>query len=298
MRSLVWNLRHNPVLRKRAMQTDEQQCENQRIQLENLHTSIKKPEPTAVRYDNGDLYKPSGIIGGNGVDADSNWFGKTRIISLNSMIEKHILITLPHSPLVTLSVVLYQPLPTTTTNSTQKSALLLTSYKYEYQRGLIPLYKDIMNGLTAAGISCVQMRFTSKPENLEYCIQDILEVIEKVKRDYGIEKFVIAGWSFAGAIVLRIAASKRSRLIYGCVTLGIQSTEPISMETMRKISPLPILIIHGYRDNQADIRISKELYCNALAPKGIYLPFSVDHQFIVKENTTKKIVNFCKNAFD
>ncbi|CAG8491536.1 6547_t:CDS:2 [Ambispora leptoticha] len=97
MRSLVWNLRHNPVLRKKvisgeiseesfsimpkeAMQTNEQRCENQRIKLENLFTSIKKPEPIAVRYDNGDLYKPSGIIGGNGVDADSNWYGVANVI--------------------------------------------------------------------------------------------------------------------------------------------------------------------------------------------------------------------------
>ncbi|CAG8491558.1 6548_t:CDS:2 [Ambispora leptoticha] len=208
------------------------------------------------------------------------------------MIEKHISATLPYSPLVTL----YQPSPTITTNLSKKSALLLTSYKYESQRGHISLYKDIMNELMSTGISCVEMKFTSKPENLEYCIQDILEIIEKLKRDHGIEKFVVAGWSFAGAIVLRIAALKRSRLICGCVTLAIQSTEPISIDIMRKISPLPILIIHGYKDDQAQICISKELYRNALAPKGIYLPFSVDHHFTVKENTTKKIVNFCKNV--
>jgi hypothetical protein len=103
------------------------------------------------------------------------------------------------------------------------------------------------------------------PNFLEDCIIDTLLGIEYLKiRDYS--TFILAGHSFGGAVV--ISAGALSDDVAGVIAL---SSQTYGTDLVHKLSPKPVLFVHGKDDEVLPYACSEELYSRAVEPKKIIL---------------------------
>lgn len=136
--------------------------------------------------------------------------------------------------------------------------------------GPASIYAELAEELAERGIETLRInaRF---PTDLKRCVKDLLASIEYLA-GHGKERFGVVGWSFGGAVVIETAAED-SR-VAAVVTIATQGT---GTRNVWRISPRPILLIHGEADRTLPWRASENVYERAGEPRRLVLYPNSNH---------------------
>jgi hypothetical protein len=118
------------------------------------------------------------------------------------------------------------------------------------------IYLSIADKLSSLNPGIPVMRLDYRyPARNKYCTRDVLAAMDYIESNHSISKFVLVGWSFGGAPVFTVAGMD-SRVV-GCATVASQTAET---EGIRKLSPRPVLLLHGKGDRNLSPRCSQSLF--------------------------------------
>jgi fermentation-respiration switch protein FrsA (DUF1100 family) len=102
-----------------------------------------------------------------------------------------------------------------------------------------------------------------RPNHVVHCVLDILCGIAFLA-DQGVDRVALVGHSFGGAIV--ISAGAVSPLVIAVVAMSSQTDDA---EFAPRISPRPLLLIHGSADKVLPASYAQEIYAAAKEPKEL-----------------------------
>lgn len=131
-------------------------------------------------------------------------------------------------------------------------------------------YQELALRLQERGFASLRVNYRT-PNNLQECIYDALAAIASLSEE-GIDRIVLLGWSFGGAVV--ISAGAASDLALGVATVASQT---YGAETVGELSPKSLLLIHGTADHVLPDSCSRDLYARAREPKQLVLYEGDDH---------------------
>ncbi|KAL5045598.1 hypothetical protein BDW71DRAFT_198105 [Aspergillus fruticulosus] len=94
------------------------------------------------------------------------------------------------------------------------------------------------------------------PARTEHCVPDIAATMDYLRDHHGSTRFVVVGWSFGGAPCFTVAAQEPERVV-GVATIASQTAQTSGV---RKLSPRPLLLLHGSGDTCLSSRCSESLY--------------------------------------
>lgn len=151
-----------------------------------------------------------------------------------------------------------------------KSATILVGGTGGGYDGPASIYPAMGTDLLEHDISSLRLDYR-KRNFLEECVLDVLLGIEFLKQN-GIERVGLAGWSYGGAVVIEAAANDDT--VKAVVTIASQT---YGTHNVKKISPRPILLIHGTGDQTLTPECSKDLYARAGEPKDLILYPGANH---------------------
>ena len=126
------------------------------------------------------------------------------------------------------------------------------------------IYDELATRLQADGHSALRLGYR-KPNHLGDCVYDVLAGIDALARQ-GVERLVLVGWSFGGAVV--ISAGAASDLVVGVATVASQT---YGTEAVSRLAPKSLLLLHGTADQTLPDRCSRDLYARAREPKELVL---------------------------
>jgi alpha/beta superfamily hydrolase len=104
------------------------------------------------------------------------------------------------------------------------------------------------------GIPCLRLDYRY-PSVTHSCVNDARAGMAYLRDMYGLDRFVLIGWSFGGAVVLS-AAGEDERVV-GCAAIASQTADA---EGVRKLAPRPLLLLHGSGDNTLSVGCSQRLW--------------------------------------
>ena len=127
------------------------------------------------------------------------------------------------------------------------------------------IYDELATRLQADGAEALRLEYRT-PNQLDECVYDLLAGIEALGQR-GVERVVLVGWSFGGAVV--ISAGAESDNVVGVATVASQS---YGAEAVGELSPeKSLLLIHGTADRVLPYELSERLYARAGEPKELVL---------------------------
>lgn len=106
----------------------------------------------------------------------------------------------------------------------------------------------------SSGIPTLRLDYRYPARN-KYCVSDIYAAMKYLQDLYGLDKFVLVGWSFGGAPVFTVGGADQR--VVGCATIASQTAET---EGIRKLAPRPVLLLHGTGDRTLSCACSGRLY--------------------------------------
>jgi alpha-beta hydrolase superfamily lysophospholipase len=126
------------------------------------------------------------------------------------------------------------------------------------------MYPRIAGQLVNQGIASMRLHYR-QPGNLPECVMDTLLGLEYLaSRERG--RVILVGHSFGGAVV--ISAGAVSDRVVAVVAM---SSQTYGTSLVSRLSPKPILLMHGTEDQILPDSCSRELYRRARLPKDILL---------------------------
>lgn len=143
-----------------------------------------------------------------------------------------------------------------------------------------PLAEDLQKSeISSLLIDC---RYNS---NLDECISDVIACIDYLDKHYKIDTIGLIGWSFGGAVVISVAAwDPRVKAV---ATVASQS---FGTSDVRRISPRPLLIIHGTGDRTLSYECSVDIAKRAGELKKLVLFEGADHSISQNRDELFKLV--------
>jgi acetyl esterase/lipase len=153
------------------------------------------------------------------------------------------------------------------------------------------LYHDLGVALAARGIGSLRVGYR-RPNHLEACVLDLGSAADVASRGGG-RRFVVIGHSFGGAVAVNAAAALRGAM-RGVVTLSTQSA---GCETAAAIGDLPLLLIHGDRDELLPVEASEAV--RTLAGHGdlVVLPGTGHLLLGVEEELRRRLLDWIAERF-
>lgn len=106
----------------------------------------------------------------------------------------------------------------------------------------------------SSGVPAMRMDYRYPARNRP-CCKDVKAGMDYLQDMYGIDKFVLVGWSFGGAPVFTVGGEDKR--VIGCATVASQTAET---EGIRKLAPRPVLLMHGTGDTTLSDYCSRRLY--------------------------------------
>ena len=137
-------------------------------------------------------------------------------------------------------------------------------------RGPAGVYAPLALRLQVAGIAGLRLSYRH-PNRLAECVADVLAGVAWLG-EHGIERVVLIGWSFGGAVV--IGAGAASEPVAGVATVASQT---YGAELVGRLAPRPLLLLHGTADRILSDACSRRLYARAGQPKELVLYPGDDH---------------------
>ncbi len=104
------------------------------------------------------------------------------------------------------------------------------------------------------GIPCLRLDYRY-PTELEPSVSDAKAGMAYLRDMYGLDRFVLVGWSFGGSVVFS-AAGEDERVV-GCAAVA---STAVGAEGIEKLAPRPVLLLHGSADNTASVGCSQRLW--------------------------------------
>jgi len=131
--------------------------------------------------------------------------------------------------------------------------------------GPVNSYEELAARLHEDGVTAFRLEYR-RPNYLKECVYDVLAAVDALGHR-GIDRVVLVGWSFGGAVV--IGAGAASEAVVGVATIASQT---YGTKDAGKLSPeKSLLLIHGTADTVLPYHLSQELYARAGEPKELVL---------------------------
>lgn len=128
------------------------------------------------------------------------------------------------------------------------------------------LYHDLGCAFAERGIGTIRVGYR-RPNHLESCVLDVAAAADIANRS-GAKRFVVMGHSFGGAVAVNAGAALR-RVTRGVVTLSTQSA---GCETAAALGGIPLLLLHGDRDELLPVEASEAVKTLAGGGELVVLP--------------------------
>jgi len=151
-------------------------------------------------------------------------------------------------------------------------AVILASGTYGGVDGPSGIYLGLAERLKESGINSIRLDY-QQLNTLEGCVRDVQAALE-VLASKDIERVVLVGWSFGGAVVANAAVT--SKHVVGVAMIASQQHRA---EAVAQISPRRLLLIHGTADTLLPADNSMALFAMAREPKELSLVRDADHFF-------------------
>jgi pimeloyl-ACP methyl ester carboxylesterase len=137
------------------------------------------------------------------------------------------------------------------------------------------------------GIPCIRLDYR-KPARTEYCSADIRASFDYLKEHFSSSSFVLVGWSFGGSPCFTVAAQEPER-VRGVATVASQTAQTSGI---RKLSPRPLLLLHGTDDNVLSPSCSESLYreYGSTGPRELKLLPGDDHGLTKHATEVEKMI--------
>lgn len=132
------------------------------------------------------------------------------------------------------------------------------------------IYEELAERVRADGVTALRIHYR-QPNNLDECVYDTVAAVNDLGGQ-GVERVVLVGWSFGGAVV--IAAGVASDVVVGVATVASQT---YGAEAVGELAPKSLVLIHGTADEVLPYRLSQDLYDRAGEPKELVLYPDDDH---------------------
>ncbi|KAJ4417221.1 hypothetical protein N0V85_001927 [Neurospora sp. IMI 360204] len=106
----------------------------------------------------------------------------------------------------------------------------------------------------SSGIPTLRLDYRCPARN-KPCVADVYAGMKYLQDLYGLDRFVLVGWSFGGAPVFAVAGADQR--VIGCATVASQTADA---DGIRKLAPRPVLLLHGTGDRTLSHACSERLY--------------------------------------
>lgn len=118
------------------------------------------------------------------------------------------------------------------------------------------IYLSLASKLASLPVGIPTLRLDFRyPARNRPCCADVRAAMSYLQDLYGLERFVLVGWSFGGAPVFTVAGEDER--VVGCATVASQTAEA---EGIRRLPPRPVLLMHGTGDRTLSDRCSRRLW--------------------------------------
>jgi len=153
------------------------------------------------------------------------------------------------------------------------------------------IYHDLGTTLAGRGIGTLRIGYR-QPNRLDFCTLDVGASADVANRS-GAKRFVIVGHSFGGAVAVNAGAAL-SRVTRGVVTLSTQSA---GCENAAALGDIPLLLIHGERDELLPVEASQAV--RTLAGRGdlVVLPGTGHLLLGVEEELRRRLLDWIVERF-
>ncbi len=126
------------------------------------------------------------------------------------------------------------------------------------------LYPRLAQHLVGGGVASLELAYR-RPGALADCVLDVRLGID-VLGEHGRARVVLVGHSFGGAVVITAGAMSE-----GVVGVAALSSQLAGTDLADRLSPRPLLLVHGSADEVLPDRCSREIYRRAKEPKRLVL---------------------------
>lgn len=127
------------------------------------------------------------------------------------------------------------------------------------------MYPRLAGQLAAQGIASLRLHYR-QPNYLEECVVDVLLAVQYLVEQRGYGDVALVGHSFGGAVV--ISAGALSPSVTAVVAM---SSQTYGTDLAPRLSPRPLLVLHGTDDEILPHRCSESIYERARQPKELLL---------------------------
>jgi len=148
------------------------------------------------------------------------------------------------------------------------------------------IYPPVCERLQRKGIAGLRLHYR-RPGFTVHCVLDALCGIAFLQSE-GIDRVALVGHSFGGAVV--ISAGALSPVVRAVVPMSSQTEDT---ELASRVSPRPMLLIHGTSDSTLPSSCSEEIYEEAKEPKELRLFRGAGHDlFAVRDDVIDLLVTW------
>jgi len=126
------------------------------------------------------------------------------------------------------------------------------------------IYTELGKKLCSKGVCTLQLDYRS-PNKLPLCVEDVEAAINVLVKLHGVKQVSLVGWSFGGAVVINAGLNA---YVVAVSTIASQTS---GTEHVSKLTPKPLLLLHGTGDTTLTDKCSRILYQHANDPKEIVL---------------------------
>jgi alpha/beta superfamily hydrolase len=132
------------------------------------------------------------------------------------------------------------------------------------------IYEELATRLQREGLAALRLDYRHRSD-LDDCVHDVLAAIDFLHHE-GVDRVVLLGWSFGGAVV--ITAGAMSDLVVGVATVASQT---YGANAVADLSRKSLLLLHGTGDRTLPDSCSRQLYAEAGEPKKLVLYAGDNH---------------------
>jgi fermentation-respiration switch protein FrsA (DUF1100 family) len=126
------------------------------------------------------------------------------------------------------------------------------------------LYTRLGGRFRESGTASLELDYRH-PGYLEDCILDVLIGLACLE-SLGKRRIVLVGHSFGGAVVINAGLSSDA-----VIAVAALSSQTAGIDAVGKLSPKPVIFIHGEKDEILPPACSRDLYARAREPKELIL---------------------------
>jgi len=125
-------------------------------------------------------------------------------------------------------------------------------------------YTRLAGQFQPSGVASLELDYR-RPGYLQDCVIDVLVGLAYLG-SLGVKRIVLVGHSFGGAVVINAGEISES-----VIAVAALSSQTAGTEAVRRLSPKPVLLIHGEKDEVLSPSCSIDLHMRAHEPKELIL---------------------------